>query len=125
MERINRSKIALALTAVIALASLALAAPKTQRTSKSIIVEGRVLQVNSAARTLLVSDLWSKKLYLVSVPKDEGVRITFGMNMRIAEPKFSDLRQNDRVRMRCIRTAGEHLSRLNDGREVVLLTAVN
>jgi hypothetical protein len=125
MERINRSKIALALIAVITLASLAMAAPKTERRTQSITVEGRVLQINSAARTLLVSDQWSKKLYLVSVPKDEGVKITFGMNMRVAEPKFSEVRQNDRVRMRCIRTGGEHLSRLNDGREVVLLTAVN
>lgn len=124
MKRTTRSKVALALTVLITLASLAMAAPKTERSSR-ITVEGRVLHINAAARTLLVSDQWSKKLYLVTVPKEAGFKITFGMNANYADPKFSDVRQNDRVRMRCTRNNGEHLSRLNDGREVVLLTAVN
>jgi hypothetical protein len=124
MERIHRSKIALALTVLITLTSLAMAAPKTERSSR-ITVEGRVLQINPEARTLLVSDLWSKKLYLVTVPKEAGFRITFGMNAHYGDPKFSDVRQNDRVRMRCTRNSREHLSRLNDGREVVVLTAIN
>jgi len=120
----NRSRIALALTIVITLGSLAMGAPKAERSSK-LTVEGRVLQVNRTARTLLVADNWSKKLYLVTVPKDAGFKITFGMNSSIAEPAFSDVRQNDRVRMRCTRTGGDHLSRLDDGREVVVLTAIN
>jgi hypothetical protein len=125
MERLNRSKVALALTIVITLASIAIGAPKTERSRKSFTVEGRVLQVNKDARTLLVSDRWSKTLYLVTVPKDTSFRITFGMNMRIGEPQFSDVNRNDRVRMRCIRSSGEHLSRLSDGREVVVLSAIN
>lgn len=124
MKRIHRSQVALALTIVIGLASLAIAAPKAERSSK-LTVEGRVLQIDKNARTLLVSDHWSKKLYLVTVPKGTTFRITFGMNMKYAEPTFSDVRQNDRVRMRCTRNSGEHLSRLDDGREVVVLTAIN
>ena len=124
MKRTTRSKVAFALTVLIALASLAMAAPKTER-SRRITVEGRVLQVNTAARTLLVADQWSKTLYLVTVPKEAGFKITFGMNANFADPTISDVRQNDRVRMRCTRNSGEHLSRLNDGREVIVLTAVN
>jgi len=124
MERTTRSKVALALTVLITLASLAMAAPKTARSSR-ITVEGRVLQINPAARTLLVSDQWSKTLYLVTVPEEAGFKITFGLNSNYGDPKFSDVRKNDRVRMRCTRNNGEHLSRLNDGREVVVLTAVN
>jgi len=125
MKRTTRSKVAFALTVLIALASLAMAAPKTERSSSRITIEGRVLQINPAARTLLVTDQWSKKLYLVTVPKEAGFKITFGLNANYAEPKFSDVRRNDHVRMRCTRNSGEHLSRLNDGREVTVLTAVN
>jgi hypothetical protein len=82
-----------------------------------------VLQVNQTARTLIVSDFWSKKLYLVNVPKGETFKITFGMNQRIAEPELREVHRNDRVRMRCIRTDNQHLARLDDGREVVVLTA--
>jgi hypothetical protein len=124
MKRIHRSQVAFALTIVITLASLAMAAPKAER-AKRLTVEGRVLQVNTNDRTLLVADHWSKTLYLVSVPKGATFKITFGMNMQYAEPGFSDVRPNDRVRMRCTRNSGEHLSRLNDGREVVVLTAIN
>ncbi|HKA22163.1 MAG TPA: hypothetical protein VKN18_28050 [Blastocatellia bacterium] len=124
MERTTRSKVAFALTVLITLASLAMAAPKTERSSR-ITIEGRVLQINAAARTLLVTDQWSKKLYLVTVPKEAGFKITFGMNANYGDPQFSDVRRNDRVRMRCTRNKEEHLSRLSDGREVVVLTAVN
>ena len=124
MKRIHRSHVALALTIVIGLASLAIAAPKAERSSK-LRIEGRVLQIDKNARTLLVSDQWSKKLYLVTVPKGTTFTITFGMNMKYAEPTFSDVNKNDRVRLRCTRNSGEHLSRLDDGREVVVLTAIN
>ena len=72
-----------------------------------------------------IEDYWSKKLYSVHVPEGETFRISFGMNMRKAEPEFKDARRNDRVSMRCIRTEKEHLSRLDDGREVVVLTATH
>ena len=89
MKRTTQRIAAVAVTLVLALSTVAMAAPKSQG-SKHITVEGRVLEVNREARTLLVSDQWSKKLYLVYIPKGETFKITFGMNMRTAEPQFED-----------------------------------
>jgi len=125
MERITQRSVALTVTLMLALATLAMGAPKSERSKKYLTIEGRVLQVNREARTLLVSDHWSKKIYLVNVPKGETFRITFGLNMRTAEPQFKDVNRNDRVRMRCIRGEKEHLALLDDGREVVVLTAAH
>jgi hypothetical protein len=123
MKRITQRSAALAVTLVLAFATVAMSAPKSERASKYLTVEGRVLQINQKARTLLVSDIWSDKLYLVSVPEGATVKITFGLNVR-DYAQFWDVSRNSRVRMRCIRT-GEHLARLDDGREVVVLTAIN
>lgn len=124
MERITQRSIALSITLMLVLATAAMSAPKSERSRKYLNIEGRVLQVNRDARTLIVSDLWSKKLYLVNVPKGETFRITFGMYMKNAEPGIEHVRRNDRVRMRCIRSSDkEHLARLDDGREVVVVTA--
>jgi hypothetical protein len=125
MERITQRSVALAVTLMLALATLAMSAPKNERSSQYLRIEGQVLQVDQKARTLLVEDYWSKKLYSVHVPEGETFRISFGMNMRKAEPEFQDVRRNDRVRMRCIRSEKEHLARLDDGREVVVLTAAH
>jgi hypothetical protein len=125
MERITQRSVALAVTLMLALATVAMSAPKSERSTKYLTIEGQVLQVNQKARTLLVSDYWSKKLYWVSVPAGETFRITFGMNMKTAEPEFKDVRRNDRVLMRCSRSEKEHLARLDDGREVVVLTATH
>jgi len=125
MKRITQRSVALSVTLMLALATLAMSAPKSERSSKYLTIQGRVLQVNQNARTLLVEDYWSKKLYSVYVPEGETFRITFGLNMRKAEPEFKDARRNDRVSLRCIRTEKEHLSRLDDGREVVVLTAAH
>jgi hypothetical protein len=108
---------------MLTFATVAMSAPKSQKASKRITIEGRVLEVNKDARTLLISDGWSKKLYLVSVPKGETFKITFGMNMKTAEPSFQQVRKNDRVRMRCVRADKDHLARLDDQREVMMLTA--
>lgn len=103
MERITQRSLALTITVMLALATVAMSAPKSGRSNKYLTIDGRVLHVNRDARTLLVSDYWSKKLYLVNVPK-----------------------KNDRVRMRCIRASDkDHLARLDDGREVVTLTATH
>ena len=126
MKHITQRTIAVSITLMLALASVAMSAPKSTRSNKYIRIEGRVLQVDRDARTLLVKDFWSKKLYLVNVPKGEGFRITFGMNMKTAEPVFEQVNKNDRVRMRCVRTSDkQHLARLDDGREVVMLTATH
>lgn len=125
MERITQRSIALSVTLILAFATLAMSAPKSERSRKYITIEGRVLQVNSAARTLLVSDDRSKKLYWVDAPRTAAFRITFGLYMKTAEPGIEHVRKNDRVVMRCTRTEKEHLARLDDGREVVAMTATH
>lgn len=123
MERLTRQSAALTLTLMLALATVAMSAPKSERSRKYITIEGRVLEVNPAARTMIVADAWSKTLYRVNVPKGESFRITFGMNMKTTEPGIDLVRRSDRVRVRCIRTEKEHLARLDDGRTVVVMTA--
>jgi hypothetical protein len=122
MKRIPQRSAAIALTLVLAFATISMAAPKSERAGKYFSISGRVLQINEKARTMLVADTWSPKLYLVAVPKGETFRITFGINMRKTEAQFEDTHRNDRVLLRVVRS-GEHLARLDDGRQVVLLTA--
>jgi|SRR6476620_5721050 hypothetical protein len=124
MKRITQQRIALAITLMLAFATVAMSAPKNERSTKYLTIEGRVLQVNQSARTLLVSDQWSKKLYLVNVPKGESFQIKFGLYMKESEPRFDQVRRNDRVRMRCTHSGSDHLARLDDGREVAVVTAV-
>ena len=123
MKRIPQRSAALglALTLVLTLASVALSAPKHEQTSKRFTLSGRVLKVDQQARTLLVADSWSDKLYLVNVPKGETFQITFGLNMKVSEPEIWQARKNDRVRIRCIRSQ-EHLAQV-DGRPVIGMTA--
>src|SRR5262249_26234921 len=113
-----------AVVLVLALAAVAMSAPKSERAKKSFTIEGTILQINQEARTLLVSDRWSDKLYLATVPEGVGVKETFGLYMNQDRAEFWQLTRHSRVRMRCIR-AGEHLARLDDGREVVVLPAIN
>ena len=122
MRTITQRTAAVALTLVLAFAAVAMGAPKGERSGKYISISGKVLQVNEKARTMLVADLWSPKLYLVNVPKGETFKITFGMNMKKAAASIEDTHANDRIALRGYR-GDEHLARLEDGREVVLLTA--
>jgi hypothetical protein len=123
MKLISQRSAALALTLVLAFATVAISAPKNERAGKYVTISGRVLQINEKARTMLVADNWSPKLYLVTVPKGETFKITFGMNMKKFEAGFEDAHKNDRVSVRGIRGSEEHLAQLEDGRQVVLLTA--
>lgn len=125
MKRIQQRTAAFAvtLTMVLTLATVAISAPKHDRASKRFTISGRVLQVDQKARTLLVADQWSEKLYLVSVPKGETFQITFGLNMNVSEPEFWQAHKNDRVRIRCIRSQ-EHLAQL-DGRQLVGMIAAH
>jgi hypothetical protein len=103
--------------------TLVLAAPKAERASKYFDVAGIVLEINKHDRTLLVSDRLSEKLYLIAVPEGATLKITFGRYMRMAQPGFDDVDLRNRVEIRCARTDQEHLARLDDGRQVALLTA--
>jgi hypothetical protein len=121
MKTITRlGSIAAAFTLV---STLALAAPKAERASKYFSVTGTVLEINQHDRTLLVSDRLSEKLYLIAVPEGVTFKITFGRYMRMTEPGFDDVNIRERVEIRCLRPENEHLARLNDGRQVSLLTA--
>lgn len=125
MNRIQQRSAALAvtLTLVLSLATVAISAPKPDRAGKRLTISGRVLQVDQKARALLVADSWSEKIYLVSVPKGETFQITFGLYMKVSEPELWQTRRNDRVHIRCIRSQ-EHLAQL-DGRQVVAATAAH
>lgn len=125
MKRSMQRNLTLAVMLMLAAAALGLAAPKSDRSSRYLTIDGQVLQVNRDARTLLVADLWSKKLYLVHVPKEESFQITFGVNMKTPEAGIRQVNRNDRVRMRCIRADKEHLARLDDGREAVNVTTAH
>jgi len=125
MKRIQQRTAAFAvtLTLVLSLATVALSAPKSESAGKRLTVSGRVLQVDQKARTMLVADNWSDKIYLVTVPKGETFRITFGLYMNVSEPELWQTRRDDRVRIRCIRTQ-EHLAQI-DGRQVLAATAAH
>jgi hypothetical protein len=109
----------------VMLGSLVLAAPKAQRANKYFTIAGTVLNVDQKEHTLLVADRRSEKLYLVEIPDGATFKITFGRYMRMAEPGFADVNVRERVEIRCIRGDRDHLAQLDDGREVVVLTAAN
>lgn len=120
MKTINRlASIAVTLT-LLGIATIA--APKTERLHKHFTVTGTVLQRDNKDRTLLVEDLFSKKLYLIAVPDGATFKITFGRYMRMAAPGFEDVRTGERVQVRCTRNSSEHLA-LSDGKSVTPLVA--
>lgn len=102
---------------------LAMGANKTERTKSEFEVYGRVLKVDEKERTLLISDHWSKKLYLVTMPEGARLQIFFGIGRSYDSPTFDKVYQRDIVRVRCIRTDKEHLASLDDGRQASMFTA--
>lgn len=102
---------------------LAMGAPKTERAKSEITVYGRVLKIDKKERTLLISDHSSKKLYLVTMAEGSRLQIFFGICKAFDSPTFDNVNKTDIVRVRCIRTDQEHLARLDDGREMLVLTA--
>jgi hypothetical protein len=122
MKAINRFG-SLAAVLMLALGAIALAAPKVEAASKYLKVTGTVLQIDRKDRTLLVADRASQKLYLIEVPEGARFKITFGRYMRMGDPGLRDVNIRERVEIRCTRTDKEHLSKLDDGRVVIRLTA--
>jgi hypothetical protein len=102
---------------------LAMAAPKTERAGSEITVYGRVLKIDKKERTMLISDHSSKKLCLVTVPEGAQFKIIFGIYKCYEHPSLDNVYRTDLVRVRCIRTDGERLARLDDGQQAVVLTA--
>ena len=101
------------------------AAPKGQRANKYFTIAGTVLEVDQKEHTLLVADRRSEKLYLIEIPDGATFKITFGNAMLMAKPGLANVNARERVEIRCFRGDRDHLARLDDGREVVVLTAAN
>lgn len=120
----TRRLIAFAAALTLSISSLAFAAPKQERANKRFEIYGRVLKVDKQARTLLVNDHWTKKLYLVNVPEGAAFKIAFGYHMQLSNPGINDVFKNDRVRMLCQYTDREHLATLEDGSQAIVLTVV-
>ncbi len=118
------TRFALIVAAFTLLSTLALAAPpKPERANKYFKVAGTVIQIDNKDRTLLVTDRLANKLYLIEVPEAVTFKITFGRYMRMTEPGFGDVNIGERIEIRCLRGATEHLARLEDGRSVIVLSA--
>ena len=118
MKRIS-SLFAIALISIVGLSSLGMSAPKSGSASKTFTIEGRVISIDQNARTLLVDDQSSDKLYLVTVPEGKSLKITFGLHMNLAEARFDQVRRTNRVRFECKQLSTEHLARLEDGTQAI------
>jgi hypothetical protein len=125
MNNIARRSISLAAGVVLAISSLALAAPRAEAASRYFTIAGQVVKIDAKQRTLLIADRTKDRLYLVSLPEGSTLKITWGRYMRMSEPGFEDVGNKDRVEIRCFRTDPEHLARLDDGRQVIALTAAS
>jgi len=99
------------------------AAPKGDRSKKELTVYGRVLKIDNQQRTFLISDRSAKKLYLVAMPDGAHFKIFFGIYRAKDEPVFANVYKGDILQIRCTRTSGDHLSRLDDGTEVLAVSA--
>ncbi|HWO01883.1 MAG TPA: hypothetical protein VNS63_21705 [Blastocatellia bacterium] len=125
MNSITRRSISLAATIALALSAFALAATRAEASSKYYTITGKVLKIDAKARTLLVADRLSERTYLVTVPKGVTLKITWGRSMGMEEPGFTDVYNNDRVQIRCIRPEREQHATLDDGRSAITVTAAS
>lgn len=121
MKRIS-SLFAIAVISIVGLSSIGMSAPKSGSASKSFTIDGRVISIDQKARTLLVDDQSSDKLYLVTVPQGKSLKIKFGLHMNRTEASFDDVRRANLIRVECKRTETEHLARLEDGTQVIAVT---
>lgn len=120
-----RRSISLAASVVLAVASLALAAPRAEASGKYVSIAGQVREIDTRQRTLLVADRSTDKLYLIRVPEGTTLKITWGRYMKMSEPRFEEVFSKDRVEIRCYRSDSEHLAQLEDGRNAIKLTAAS
>jgi molybdopterin converting factor small subunit len=124
MKRTIERFASLAVIATMLIVTITATASAAKNEGKQFLLNGRVIEIDREAHTLLVEDRWSEKLYLVYMPEGATVRLTIGFSARISAPEFNDLRKNDYILARVKRTETEHLTRLKDGREVVVLSVV-
>jgi hypothetical protein len=122
MKRMLERSVALAAIAVMVIATITTTASATKGEHKRFLLYGRVVEIDREDRTLLVADRLSEKLYLVYMPEGATVRLAFGFSTRISAPGFHDLYKNDQIIARVKRADTDHLTRLEDGRQVVVLS---
>ena len=125
MKPIKHRSIALTATLAMTFMILAVSAPSAAASSRYQIMTGRVLKIDKKEQQMLVADRSSEKLYLIRVTKEATFKITFGRNSQMSAATLNDVDPGNAVLMRCARDEQEHLARLDDGREVIVLTAAH
>ena len=125
MKRIKQRSIALAATLAMTSIMLAAGVPSAQAESRYQLITGRVLKIDKKERQMLVADRSSKKLSLVRLSKEATFQVTFGRNSQLSAATLEDVDTGNAVLLRCARDEKEHYARLDDGREVIVLTAAH
>ena len=125
MKPRKQRSMALAATLAAVFITLAVSAPNASASHRSQIIAGRVLKIDKKERQMLVADRSSEKLYLIRVARGATFRITFGRNMQMSAATLDDVDPNNAVLLRCDRNEKEHFAKLDDGREVIVLTAAH
>ena len=125
MKRIKQRSIAFAAALTLTLITLTTSAPNASASTRHQIIAGRVLKIDRKERQMLVADRWTKRVYLVNVPEQASIKITFGRSMKMSAPGLNDVDRNNRVELRITRTENEQFSRLYDGREVIEVIAAH
>ena len=122
MKTISRLSISILAAVAVVIGSFGVTA-RVSAASKYFTVSGQVLKLDNHARTLLVRDYASKTLYLVTIPEGATFKITFGKYSQMSQPGFNEVSARDRVSIRCLKPAQDHLARLEDGTPVVIAAA--
>jgi hypothetical protein len=122
MKKYSTRSTILAVVFALAISSIALAMPPAEKGRKNFMIYGRVLKIDQEARTLMVADKHSEKLYLVAVPEGMSVRITFGASAGLSSAEFKDVQKNNRIVARVAHRGSDHLARAEDGRQLIAVT---
>ena len=88
-ERITQQRIALAITLMLAFATVAMSAPKKEGSTKYLTIEGRVLQREpERSHIACLRSVVEKAIFGQNVPKGESFQIKFGLFQNQAELRF-------------------------------------
>jgi hypothetical protein len=116
----------LAVLIVLGLAAIGMSAPKHYRWNRRFeTTTVRVLRIDLKARTLLVAEFGTNKLYLAKMPAGTTAKVILGVYSGLRGADFADIHRNEVIRIRYEPAANEHLARMEDGREVAVVTATN
>jgi len=117
------AKIVLTAILTMAIGSAAIATASNSHSRKYFTIEGKVLQVDTKAQTILVADNQSDKLYLVSVPVEGSFKITSGLYRLYDSPDVEHVFKNDVVKVRCLANDSGRYARLEGDRDAVIVVA--